>query len=174
MTVSSRRLAMAKWLKRIRGALGLGLTWAVAWFGVGVVFLSGLLVFGNPPAGTGIAAVLANSLLAGVFGFIGGTGFSVLLAIAERRRTFAEMSLARFAAFGGVAGLLLALLPGGGGGPPTVANAIFGIAVTLMGAGSAAGSLALARRAEERKSLPEGDDPDEAGLPTGDRQSLPG
>ena len=27
---------MKKWLKRIRGAVGMGLTWAVAWFGAGV------------------------------------------------------------------------------------------------------------------------------------------
>ncbi len=28
---------MKKWLKRIRAALGMGLTWAVAWGGVGAI-----------------------------------------------------------------------------------------------------------------------------------------
>ncbi len=88
---------MKKWLRRIRGALGMGLTWAVAWFGAGVIFLSGVLAFGTPPVGTGLAEVVANSVLLAVFGFSGGTAFSVVLGIAERRRRFDEMSLPRFA-----------------------------------------------------------------------------
>ena len=32
---------MKKWLKRIRGAVGMGLTWAAAWFGFGIIFGGG-------------------------------------------------------------------------------------------------------------------------------------
>ena len=35
---------MKKWLRRIRGAIGMGLTWAVAWFGAGMIMLLGLLL----------------------------------------------------------------------------------------------------------------------------------
>ena len=35
---------MKKWLRRIRGAIGIGLTWAAAWFGAGMIMLLGLLL----------------------------------------------------------------------------------------------------------------------------------
>ena len=44
-------------------------------------------------------------------GFFGGALFSIVLGIAGRRRRFSEMSVARFAAYGAVGGLLLSLLP---------------------------------------------------------------
>ena len=95
---------MEKWLRRIRGAVGMGLTWAAAWCGAGVIFLSGLLVFGTPPVGTGLVEVVANSLLLAVSGFIGGAAFSGVLGIAGGRRRFDEMSLPRFAGWGAVGG----------------------------------------------------------------------
>ena len=145
---------MMKWLKRIRGAVGTGLTWAAAWFGVSVIFLSGLLVFGTPPVGTGLAAVVANSVLLAVAGFIGGTAFSVVLGIAERRRRFDEMSLPRFAGWGAVGGLLMSgLLLTTWQGPFSLVTVVLVSALTLMGAGSAAGSLALARSADDRELL---------------------
>ena len=30
---------MKKWLRRIRGAIGMGLTWGLAWFGAGLILL---------------------------------------------------------------------------------------------------------------------------------------
>ena len=80
---------MKKWLKRIRGAVGMGLTWAVAWFGASVIFT---LTF------PGIGGVLSTIP---TLGFIGGAAFSVVLGIAGRRRRFDEMSLPRFAGWGG-------------------------------------------------------------------------
>ena len=91
---------MKKWLKRIRGAVGVGLTWAAAWLGVGVIM--GLVFFGSRVD----AELLANALNSAVLGFIGGTVFSVALGIAERRATFDQMSLPRFAGWGAVGGLL--------------------------------------------------------------------
>ena len=86
---------MKKWLKRIRGAVGLGLSWAVAWAGIfGIASMIG-------GEGGGLENLLANLATFGALGFVGGTVFSVVLGIAERRRTFAEMSLRRFAAWGG-------------------------------------------------------------------------
>ncbi len=122
---------MKRWLKRIRGAVGLGLTWAAVWFGVGAVFdmLSGAPVNG---------ALLENAFQAAVLGFLGGASFSVVLGIAEARRTFGEMSQWRFTSLGAASGLVLSMVLGGS----------FVALFTLMGAGCAAGSLALARRAD--------------------------
>ena len=141
---------MKKWLKRIRGAVGLGLTWAAAWFGVGIIFFSGLLVFGVAPVGAGLAAVVANSVVFAAVAFIGGAMFSVVLGITEGRRRFDQMSMLRFAGWGAVGGLLLWASLGEG-------VVVAGI-MTLLGAGSAAGSLALARRAEDRELLEAGEE----------------
>jgi hypothetical protein len=72
-------------------------------------------------------------------GFINGASFAAVLRIVEGRRRFDEMSLWRFAGLGAVGGLVVSLLTGGG----------FVVAFTVLGAGSAAGSLALARRADD-------------------------
>ncbi len=163
---------MEKWLKRIRGAVGMGLTWAAAWGGVGMIFLSGLLVFGTPPVGTGLAAVVANSVLLAVSGFIGGAAFSGVLGIVERRRRFDEMSLPRFAGWGAVGGLLMSVLFLSNGSPFTLVGMLVTGVVMLMGAGSAAGSLALARRADDRELLEHGADVADIGLTEEERREL--
>jgi hypothetical protein len=133
---------MKKWLRRIRGAIGLGLTWAMAWFGAGLVLL---LVIGVG------AADVPFPLFFGLLGFLAGVTFSGILGIVEGRRRFDQMSLRRFAVWGGVGGLLLsvglAAVAGWDGFP------VVGPLFALSGAGCAAGSLALARRTEYRESL---------------------
>ena len=155
---------MKKWLKRIRGAVGVGLTWAAAWLGVGVIM--GLVFFGSRVD----AELLANALNSAVLGFIGGTVFSVALGIAERRATFDQMSLPRFAGWGAVGGLLVSLV--------LLSNqGVFGAALivgtfALLGAGSAAGSLALARRADDRELLDAGADVADIGLTEEEKREL--
>ena len=85
---------MKKWLKRIRGALGLGLTWAAAWFGGGAIFgvITGVFT------GSLVGSVVAFGGIFAALGFGGGTVFSIVLGIVEGRRRFDEMSLLRFAA----------------------------------------------------------------------------
>ena len=90
---------MKEWLRRIRGAVGMGLTWAAAWFGFGAIFWP---FFG--PTVVEVALGLA------VTGLIGGAIFSLALAIAEGRRRFDEMSLPSFAVLGAVGGLFISLL----------------------------------------------------------------
>ncbi len=85
---------MNRWLRRIRGSLGIGLTWAAVGFGVGAVLE---LLSGAPVNG----ALFENAFQAAVMGFINGVAFSAVLRIAEGRRTFEEMSLWRFAGWGG-------------------------------------------------------------------------
>ena len=74
----------------------------------------------------------------------GGAIFSVVLGIAERRRTFDQMSLPRFAAWGALGGLLLSIFMFTTVSAFDLVNVIVYGVVVLLGAGSAAGSLALA------------------------------
>ena len=150
---------MKKWLRRIRGAIGMGLTWAIAWFGAGL----GLLLV----VGFG-AADVPFPIVFGVFGFLAGVTFSGVLGIVEGRRRFDQMSLPRFAWWGAVGGLLLSGIfawAAGIGGEFLVLGPVF----ALAGAGCAAGSLALARKAEKPESLDVGADVAEVGLTEGER-----
>ncbi len=145
---------MKEWLRRIRGAIGMGLTWALAWFGAGLILL---LVVGFG------AADVPFPILFGVLGFLAGVTFSGVLGIVEGRRRFDQMSLRRFAAWGAVGGLLLSGIlawAAGLGGEFLVLGPVF----ALAGAGCAAGSLALARMAEDRELLDASADLGEAGL----------
>lgn len=146
---------MKKWLRRIRGALGMGLTWAAAWFVAGIALL--LVV------GVGAADVpfpLGFALL----GFLAGITFSGVLGMVEGRRRFDQTSLPRFAVLGGVGGLLFSgvfvLVAALGADALLVLGPVF----ALSGAGCAAGSLALARMAEDRELLDASADVDQAGL----------
>ena len=107
-------------------------------------------------------------------GFAGGTAFSVVLSVTEGRRRFDEMSLLRFAAWGAVGGFLLAmplLLLRAATDPPALYW--FGTSVVaLLGAGSATGSLALARRADDRELLEHGADVADIGLTDEQRREL--
>jgi hypothetical protein len=144
---------MKKWLRRIRGGIGMGLTWAVAWFGAGMVLL--LIV------GPG-AADVPFPLGFGMFGFLAGATFSGVLGIVEGRRRFDQMSLPRFAGWGAVGGLLLStifVLAADLGGQVLL---VLGPVFALSSAASAAGSLALARTAEGRELLDASSDMNEA------------
>jgi hypothetical protein len=132
---------MRKWIRHIRGAIGMGVTWAAALFGVGFV----------PRWVFGFNADLPFPFLFGGLGFIAGVIFSGLLVLTEGRRRFDEMSLARFAAWGATGGLLLsALFVRGtalGWGEVLAISTTFAVA----SAACAAGSLAVARRAVRRE-----------------------
>ena len=143
---------MKKWMRRIRGAVGMGLTWALVWAPVAV--LIGLFVDPDGSMDEMWPAIGAYP------GFLGGVAFSVVLAVAARRRGLDELSLSRVALWGAGAGLLVGTLPFTIGEPTTerplwlLATVVIG-SITLLSAASAAGSLALARRAEKR-ALPDG------------------
>ena len=148
---------MKRWLQRLRGVVGTALTWAAGWSVAGMLIgTTGL--FGN-------LALIEYAIFGGVFavlGFIGGAAFSVVLSVTEGRRRFDQMSLPRFAVWGAAGGALLELamtaLGQAGGGLAT-----WGFFM-LLGSGSAAGSLVLARRAEHKELLESGEDIAEAEL----------
>ena len=156
---------MRRWMRRIRGAVAMGLTWAVVWAPVAV--LIGLIV---DPDGSMDEMWVAVGAYAG---FLGGVVFSAVLGIVGGRRRFDELSLPRFAAWGAVAGMLAGALPFAVGESTTelplwlLAGVVVGT-ITLLSAASAAGSLALARRAARRELLAARADAVGAGLATGE------
>lgn len=158
---------MKTWWRRIRGAIGMGLTWAAAWGGAGMIVTLGFLL------ATGSRPDAPFPLLFGFFGFVAGVIFSGVMGLVEGRRRFDQMSLPRFAAWGAAGGFLLSaafVLAVSLAGDPTflwnlvVAGPVFAVA----GAGSAAGSLALARRAQHRELLETTEDVTAVGLSEGE------
>jgi hypothetical protein len=133
---------MGTWLRRIRGAIGMGFTWAAAWFAVGFV----------PRWVFGIESDLPFPLLFGALGFIAGVTFSAILVLTEGRRRLDQMSLPRFAGWGAAGGVLLSALFVRG--TSAGLGEVLGITATLSVAcaASASGSLAVARRAVRRES----------------------
>ena len=157
---------MAGGARIIRAMLGTGLTFAA---GVGAV---AALV-------AGLAALAGQGTLHELFGMAGrfavvafllGVAFSGTLALSARRRRFAELSIARFAALGAGAGLLyFAFLAVNAAGRWSLADAVANLVIlTLMGTVAAAGTFLLARRGRaalppgaEARVLTEGDRPGE-------------
>ena len=142
---------MPTWLRRTRAALTLGLAWAITWAPVGV-----LVSFVVDPDGSMDEPWL---LMFGIPGFLGGVLFSALLALAERRRSVRELSLPRVAGWGAVAGLTVANLPFVLGSPSSALPLwlLYGIvagSITTLCASSAAGTVAIARRARSPELPP--------------------
>lgn len=150
---------MPRWLRIIRGMVGTGLTFAV---GVGAVAsilgLVGLLL--GQASWDDLRMVAKLSVVA----FLVGVGFSGVLAIAARGRTFERLSLRYVTALGAGGGLLYFLFIAAANGARvwSVWNAIGNLAIlTLLGGGSAAATLVLARRAG--RTLGAGDEPPSLG-----------
>jgi hypothetical protein len=137
-----KEVAMKRWLRRIPGAILMGLAWAVVWAPVAVVI--GTMIVDPDNSMDEMWAV------AGIYpGFLCGAVFFAALGIAERRRRFVELPLSRVGAWGAVSGLLVgglwlvvALLSD----PPQWL--LYGVVVgslTLMSAVSGVGTALLAR-----------------------------
>jgi len=134
---------MMKLLRSLRGAIGMGVTWALAWFAAGFLL--------NPIIGP-VGDDVPLPIVCGMFGFMSGVAFSGVLKLVAGRRRFDELSLGSFAGWGGLGGLLfwgLLAATAGPGGEPLLLLPVF----ALAGAGSAAGTLALARKAEAPRLL---------------------
>lgn len=153
---------MRNWLRRIRGAIGMGFTWAAACFVVGTL----------PRWVFGVNTDVPIPLVFGVFGFIAGVTFSGLLVLTEGRHRFDEMSLPRYAGWGAMGGLLLSALwakaASLGWGDLLAVAPTFALASAIC----ASGSLALARRAERRELPDIREDTSEAQLTGREKQKL--
>ena len=161
-----REVVVREWLRRLRGMLGMGLTWALGWalFGLLIGVMSKLLP--GLPWDAFFRVFDAPLPALAVPGLVGGALFSIVLGIAGRRRRFDELSLPRVAAWGALGGLLLSLVPAAmvAVGLATLREGLGTWQLTAMIGGplillctlSASGSLMLARMSEQRHLL-EGD-----------------
>lgn len=152
---------MRRWMRRARGAIGIGLTWAAAWFGAGIIFM--VAVAPHPENPFFVAW--------GVFGFIAGLTFASILGIIERKRGIDQLSLPRVAGWGALGGLSLAITVQLGG--PVGQFLLIGPLFALAGAGCAAATLALARKGDERPLLHSRADPHAHVLAADQRRKLP-
>lgn len=111
-------------MRGIRGAVVIGLAWGLTWAPLAV--LVGLLV--DPDNSMDEMWVVIGAYP----GFLSGVLFAALLGMAERQRPLGTLSLARAAAWGAVAGLLVGALPFGLG-EPTSAIPLWRLATTVIG-----------------------------------------
>lgn len=129
-------------MRRVGGAAGMGVAWAVAWAPAAV--LVGLIVDPDGSLDEMWVAIGAYP------GFLSGVVFAAVLAMADRRGLDA-LPLARAGAWGALAGLLVGVLPFTIGESTTelplwlLAAAVVG-AFTAMSALSAVASARVARR----------------------------
>lgn len=129
-------------IRTVRGAIGVGATWAALWAIFG--FLFGILLRIVRPHGFNPGEnELVISIVFGVVGFLSGVAFSLVMAIAERRRTLDQLSVARAAGWGAIASAALPLLT-------SIPNGTIVIFAPL-GALFAATSVALAKRDARRE-----------------------
>ena len=129
---------MRSFLRRVRGALGIGLTWGVAW---GAIFATiGLIAWLIDPdiigPGEGAGVIIGTGA---VLGLVSGAVFSGLLVFAERGRELRELSMGRVALWGAIATAVFPLL--------TSADNSMLFFLCPIGAGLAAGSVSVAKRA---------------------------
>jgi len=166
---------MKNWLRRLRGAVGMGLTWAAGWAIVGLLIGVTSILLPGLPWDSFFEFFDAPLPALAVPGFVGGALFSIVLGVAARRRRFDELSLPRFAAWGALGGFLLSLVPATmvAVGLATLnrpdtglwqITAVIAVPFTLLSAASAAGSLLLARKAEKRESLASSEEGEAQGL----------
>lgn len=139
-------------LKKIRGAVGTAVTWAVAW-GIGGFGLSAVLFAVSPRLGlsTFVDAAPMLTVLAGAAGFVGGTVFSAVLGTVHARSRLADLSPFRLALWGGLAGMLvpLGIVAGAAvvGGVSLTGEVLLATATVFGGLGvaTAAGTVKLAQ-----------------------------
>lgn len=156
---------MPRWLKVLRGMIGTGLTFSL---GVGIVSAVATAVaylLPGPMSGAEVVEMIFMGVRAAVIAFPVGVVFSGGLALTARNRTFDELSLPKVALLGACGGLaLFGLLSLNAWSAWSTADAIGNLVILVsMGAGAAAGTLAVARKAgpslgsgEEAKRLKEG------------------
>ena len=142
---------MKKLFQKLRGVLGVGLTWGTLWAGIGAgiglvigIVRPELWAFRNP--------IFEWALGMGLYGVMSGVGFGALLTLREGRKTIQDLSLRRVALWGVLGAAAVPLLFGAMGtfaAGTTVVDVLEAILVTAsLGGTFAPASVAIARRAE--------------------------
>ena len=136
-------------LRVLRGIVTTAVTWAVVWVPVSLIPFGIGSLFGSPlPARVYLTIIIGQA----VVGAVNGTVFATILAVAGRRKSFETLSLRWIAVCGAVGGALLPFLGRAAliaADFPIPASALLSTLITngVLGAGLAATTLSLARRA---------------------------
>lgn len=150
-------------LRRLRGVFGSALLWATTWgiaggLGYAVAGTKWTLEGGRPLSISAVVPYIATGVLfLALYGALSGAAFAVVLTLVERRRTIHNLSIRRIATWGALGGItvlllnLLAVYLIEGRVPSDTLPVL--LIMSLLGAGCAAGSLALARRAPEDRAV---------------------
>jgi hypothetical protein len=153
---------MTGFLRRLRGAVFLGVLWAIPWGVAGTLASPIIRGFAHARPPQSLADRLVDGMFIGWYGFLAGLAFSLVLAFAARRRSMRELTPGRAAVWGLASSVLLTA-------PPMIAMLIgrtdgwrpedpFYLGGSLvLSAACAATSLLLARRGapDEREWIAE-------------------
>jgi hypothetical protein len=92
-------------LRILRGMLGSAIWWALAWTPLTLLAFGVISLFGGsvPPKSQLVSIVGQLAIL----GAMSGAAFSAILAVAARRRTFAQLTVPAMLIYGAVGGMLL-------------------------------------------------------------------
>lgn len=132
---------MRAFLRKCRGALGMGITWGIAWAAI-FAALSVVVGIFDPDSIDPGEGPLRLGWIGAIFGFVSGVAFGATLALADGRRVLSKLSVGRAALWGAIGTAAFPLFT-------AVDNSML-ILVCPIGAALAAGSVAIAKRAELR------------------------
>ncbi|HEX5727499.1 MAG TPA: hypothetical protein VFX98_18650 [Longimicrobiaceae bacterium] len=130
-------------MQKLRGLIGVGLTWGAGWAAITAVIGIAISIIDPDSIDAGESVPFAM-LVVGWVGFVSGVGFGLLLSLAERRKTILALSPLRAAVWGMLGAAALPLLTG-------MDNSLL-LEVCPLGAFFAAATVAVARRAELREA----------------------
>ena len=128
---------MTNALRRLRGVVGIALTWGVAWAAIGMA-LTLIVTAVAPDQIDGDEGPSKVGMVLGFAGFLSGLGFAGLFMLGEKGRTVRDLSLGRAGLWGFLGGAAIPALMGADIGE--------GVITGTLGAVFAAGTLAWARR----------------------------
>jgi len=142
---------MNKLLQKLRGLLGVGITWGTLWAGIGagIGVVIGVV---RPEVWQWTNPIFEWAVGMGLYGLVSGIGFGTLLTLREGRNTLSNLSLRRTALWGLIGGAVVPLMFGAAGMFPagtTLLDVLGAVGVTgFLGATFASTSVAIAKRAE--------------------------
>jgi hypothetical protein len=129
--------------RKLRGMLGVGITWAVGW--AIIMFILGTIIgIVDPDSIDPGEEPWRLALMVSTVGFISGSAFALILSSAERRKSVKDLSTWRAALWGALGGAALPLL--------TTMNDSVLVNTIPLGAIFAASTVAIARRAALREA----------------------
>jgi hypothetical protein len=151
---------MSNLLRRIRGAVVIGLLWAVPWGVAGMLASPVIRRFAHAPPPRSVFDRLFDGVFIGWYGFLAGLVFSLVFAFVARRKAIADLTPGRMVLWGMASSVLLTA-------PPMIAmlasrsdgwraeDPFYLGGSLLLSAGCAVASLLLARRGQpgERELL---------------------